>query len=57
MEIDPNYDPSDFLMAGLPKREPTDDDNAQGYGMMDSTNNQDQVIIFFLLSNQLLLFF
>lgn len=24
-DVDPNYDPSDFLMAGLPKKEPTEE--------------------------------
>lgn len=53
MDVDPNYDPSDFLLAGLPNRgsltssrelEPDvgDDSNAQVYGIMDNSGNQDE---------------
>lgn len=36
MDVDPNYDPSDFLMHGLPKRE----DQAHGSGKV-----QDDLVV------------
>lgn len=43
MDVDPNYDPSDFLMAGLPRAK-TDDDLKQDLGIPEAKIHDDLAV-------------